>query len=155
VARGGEVIRTQPPLPIVYVESHCDNIRVISLRYITDIILISLWWCISDLTTGGKSQGQFLHESAEGVDCGLTVGQFVRRRFEKQLNCCEDLQLKTGSTTAARALRVDDRAAQARSGSAPFRAEARPDGATADTRWGRGTVAPAAASKAEPSPLAR
>jgi hypothetical protein len=43
VARGGEVIRTQPPLPIVYVESHCDNIRVISLRYITDIILISLW----------------------------------------------------------------------------------------------------------------
>ena len=42
MARGGEVIRTQPPLPIVYVESHCDNIRVISLRYITDIILISL-----------------------------------------------------------------------------------------------------------------
>ena len=31
VARGGEVIRTQPPQPIFYVESHCDNIRVISL----------------------------------------------------------------------------------------------------------------------------
>ena len=69
---------------------------MISLRYITDIILISVWRCISDLTAGGESQGQLgLHESAE-EETGGDSGQQEQADGEEESQESQDELIECG-----------------------------------------------------------